>query len=154
MRPRGERALMKGVQSSEFRVRRNPTVLRTPHTELRTRERGAALLIALFLLLVLVGLATAAAEEGDSVARATVRKTAEQLHFELPPDWPVEKRGGIVGPIPVEEYLALKFKALEARLQTIEQRLNGLDLRLRVMEEALKSKNPQPGLRSSGTSQP
>ena len=110
-------------------------------------------LLGLWLLVLGGGLARA--EDGDVMqAKPTVRKTAEQLHFELPPDWPVEKRGGIAGPIPVEEYLALKFRALEGRLQTLEQRLNGLDLRLRVMEEALKSKNPQPGLRSSGTSQP
>ena len=98
-----------------------------------------------------------AAEEEDPVqppGPATVRKTKEQLHFELPPDWPVEKRGGIVGPIPVEEYLAMKFKRLESRLQTIEQHLNGLDLRLRVLEEASKSRSPQQGLRSSGGSQP
>jgi len=94
------------------------------------------------------------AEDGSAAERATVRKTKEQLHFELPADWPVEKRGGIVAPIPVEEYLAVKFKALELRLQTIEQRLNGFDLRLRVMEEATKSKNSQSGLRSSGAVQP
>lgn len=112
----------------------------------RAPALGAALLIGLCAL-------PAGAEE-ETAERATVRKTKEQLHFELPADWPVEKRGGIVAPIPVEEYLAMKFKALELRLQTIEQRLNGFDLRLRVIEEAAKSRNSQPGLRSSGVTQP
>ena len=87
---------------------------------------------------------------GDEAAeRATVRKTKEQLHFELPPDWPIEKRGGIVGPIPVEEYLAQKFKTLDARLNALEQRLSGLDIRLRVLEEALKEGAQE--LKSSGS---
>jgi hypothetical protein len=120
---------------------------------MRRWERVRAQALGVVLLLAPLSLPASAAE-GDSAERATVRKTREQLHFELPADWPVEKRGGIVAPIPVEEYLAMKFKALESRLQTIEQRLNGFDVRLRVMEEAMKSKNPQQGLRSSGTPQP
>jgi hypothetical protein len=78
--------------------------------------------------------------------RATVRKTEDRLHFELPPDWPVEKRGGILAPIPMEEYLGKKFKTVESRLQSIEQRLGGLDLRLRVLEEAMKTQSQ--GLKS------
>ncbi|HLD78744.1 MAG TPA: hypothetical protein VJB16_06980 [archaeon] len=122
-----------------------------PHGERNGGWLGAA---ALSLLVGAAG-SPARAEDGEAAqAKPTVRKTAEQLHFELPPDWPVEKRGGMVGPVPVEEYLAMKFKALESRLRTIEQRLSGFDLRLRVIEEAMKSKNPQSGLRSSGTPQP
>ena len=130
MRLRGERVLMRGLE------------------RVRAQALGAALLLGL------LSVPAAAAEEGDSGARATVRKTKEQLHFELPTDWPVEKRGGIVAPIPVEEYLAMKFKTLESRLQTIEQRLNGFDVRLRVMEEATKSTTARQGLRSSAAPQP
>jgi hypothetical protein len=117
-----------------------------------TCSRGACV-----LLLGAAGLLLAAGPAGaedPAAEKPTVRKTKEQLHFELPPDWPVEKRGGIVAPIPVEEYLAKKFKSLEAQLQAIEQRLNGLDLRMRVLEEAAKSKTPQQGLRSTGGAQP
>ena len=98
--------------------------------------------------------AWAADEEPSSAGSATVRKTKEQLHFELPPDWPIEKRGGVVGPIPVEEYLAMKFKGLEARLQAVQQQMSGMDLRVRVLEDNSKSKSAAPGLRSSGNSQP
>ena len=92
-------------------------------------------------------------EELSESERATVRKTRDQLHFELPPDWPIEKRGGVVGPIPVEEYLAMKFKAMDSRVRTIEQQLNGLDLRLRVLEETVNGLRQQQ-LRSSERSSP
>ena len=76
----------------------------------------------------------------------TVRKTKEGLHFNVPPDWPIEKRNGVVGPIPIEEYLGHKFQALTSQLQALEQRFNGFDVRLRVMEEEMKKQ--KQGLRS------
>ena len=89
-----------------------------------------------------LGLALAASlrtEAADSKEGAvTVQKTKEGLHFNLPPDWPVEKRGGVMAPIPIEEYLSRKFSAMSSQLQLLEQRLNGLDVRLRVVEEELK----------------
>ena len=84
--------------------------------------------------------------EDPSTGDVTVDKTSERLHFKVPPDWPIEKRGGIMAPIPIEEYLARKFQGLQTQLQSIEQRVNGLDLRVRVLEEA--AKKPQNGLRS------
>lgn len=89
----------------------------------------------------------AVGEEASSKEQVTVQKTAEGLHFKVPPDWPIEKRGGVMAPIPIEEYLARKFKALEAHLQTLEQRMNGLDVRLRVLEEEVKTQ--RQGLRSA-----
>ena len=91
------------------------------------------------------------AEDGVKDA-STIKKTQQNLNFQLPPDWPIERRGGIVGPIPVEEYLAMKFKALDGRLQTMEQKVNGMDLRLRVLEEALKKS--ASGLKSSESPAP
>lgn len=95
---------------------------------------------------VLVFRDSVSAEEITEKERATVRKTYEKLHFELPPDWPIEKRNGMVAPIPVEEYLAHKFKALDQRFQGLEQRVNGLELRFRVLEES--GKRPGQGLKS------
>ena len=102
-------------------------------------------LLGLLTVLALPLIATA--EGGKDQEPATVRKTQDQLHFQLPPDWPIERRGGIVGPIPVEEYLAQKFNALDARLQMIEREINGFDLRLRVLEEA--GKKSASGLKST-----
>ena len=77
----------------------------------------------------------------EATGPATVVKTHEGgLRFNLPPDWPVEKRDGVVGPIPIEEYLARKFSALESRLMALEQQLSGLDVRMRVLEQAVKSR--------------
>jgi hypothetical protein len=87
------------------------------------------------------------ADTKSSDEPVTIRKTEAGLHFTLPPDWPVETRGGITAPIPIEEYLARKFRALELQLQAIEQRLNGLDLRFRVLEEDVKKQ--RQSLRSS-----
>jgi len=95
-----------------------------------------------------------AAEDSGKVEPATVRKTEANLHFQVPPDWPVEERGGIVGPIPIEEYLAKKFKLLEGRLQAMEQRLNGLDIRLRVLEEGAGGRRTQSLRSSEGASTP
>ena len=85
-----------------------------------------------------------AAAEEETV---TAVVTKEGLHFKLPQDWPVEKRGGVVAPIPVEEYLAQKFSAMQSRLQALEQRVVGLELKLRVMEEELK-RQKEKGLQS------
>jgi len=91
------------------------------------------------------------AEEASS-SDATVTKTAERLHFKLPPDWPIEKRGGVTAPIPIEEYLAMKFKAVQSQMQVLEQRFNGFDVRLRALEEAAEKQ--KQGLHSGGSSAP
>jgi hypothetical protein len=96
----------------------------------------------------------AAAEDAAPTTPATVKKTKQQLHFQVPADWPIEERAGVVGPIPVEEYLALKFQQLETRLQALEQRLNGFDLRLRILEEGSRPRSTSQGLRSSETIAP
>ena len=92
--------------------------------------------VSVVLALAIAG--PAGAEEAAKPEPATVRKSKDGLQFQVPPDWPVEKRGGITAPIPIEEYLGRKFTAIEAQLQGLEQRFNGLDVRLRVVEEELK----------------
>ena len=97
----------------------------------------AAWSVGLLTCLILIAVPMSWAEESPKES-VTVRKTSERLNFNLPPDWPIEKRGGIMAPIPIEEYLARKFKAIESRLQGVEEHLNGLDVRLRVLEEEAK----------------
>ncbi len=43
------------------------------------------------------------------------------LNFEVPEDWPIEKRNGIIAPIPTEEYVAIKFKMIEEEFETIKE---------------------------------
>ena len=88
----------------------------------------------------------------DAPQDVTVDKTSERLHFKVPADWPIEKRGGVTAPIPIEEYLARKFKALEGSVQSMEQRVNGLDLRLRVVEE--EKKKQTSGLKPTEPARP
>ena len=97
---------------------------------------GAAISLA---AMVIAGASAGAVDgkKGDEQA-PTVLKTQEGLRFNLPEDWPIEKRGGVLGPIPVEEYLSRKFSAVEIRLRSIEQQVSAFDLRLRVLEEAAK----------------
>ena len=83
------------------------------------------------------GVSAQAADDSTEPA-ATVLKSRDGLHFQLPTDWPVEKRNGVVGPIPIEEYVSRKFATLEKRLQTLEQQVSVFDLRMRVLEEATK----------------
>ena len=95
---------------------------------------------------MLVGVAIASgapcAESADEQnTNATVVKNEDGLRFKVPSDWPVEKRGSIVAPIPVEEYLSKKFSAVETRLRQLEQQMASFDLRLRVIEEAVKEQN-------------
>jgi len=74
----------------------------------------------------------------DSASYAQSSKKMKGLHFQVPEDWPIEERGGIVGPIPTEEYIAIKFKATEEQSQVIKDkftdRMNELQLNLKRME--------------------
>jgi len=54
----------------------------------------------------------------SSYAQNTKKKNG--LNFQVPEDWPIEKRGGIVVPIPTEEYFSIKFKATEEEFQIIK----------------------------------
>ena len=124
--------------------------------ELPPRHPGLAGLVAgmvgLSVMLSVVSGRTLIWAEEASSSDATVTKTTERLHFKLPPDWPIEKRGGVTAPIPIEEYLAMKFKAVQSQMQTLEQRFNGFDVRLRALEEAAEKQ--KQGLHSGGSSAP
>ena len=116
------------------------------HRHARETTRHRIMRLAALVIASAGWLAIAAAtraEDQRSDASSMVLKTKEGLNFKVPADWPIEKRNGILGPIPVEEYLARKFGALENRLQSLERQASALDLRLRVAEEALQ----KPGRR-------
>ena len=83
-------------------------------------------------------------------------KTLKGINFNIPADWPLEERGGALGPIPVEEYLIMKFgktgehfKQLEtqvsggfedhsAGLRLLESKVEDIDKRLKDLETWLK----------------
>ena len=80
----------------------------------------------------------AGAEAADKQQEVTVVKTRDGLRFKIPPDWPIEKRNGVVAPIPVEEYMTQKFFSLESRLRDLEKQVASMELRLRLLEEESK----------------
>lgn len=45
------------------------------------------------------------------------------LKFNVPEDWPIEKRNGIIAPIPIGEYITIKFEAVEEKFQAIKDEL-------------------------------
>ena len=83
--------------------------------------------------------ATAPAEASRQQSAPAERSVVTQggLHFNVPPDWPMEKHGAAIGPIAVEDYVVRKFTTLEARLMSNEQRLSALEQRCKALESAL-----------------
>ena len=77
----------------------------------------------------------ARAEEPDESAV----KTPDKPRYVVPADWPIEKRAGTVGPIPVEEYLALKFKKTDERFyetnSVFESKIGEVRSRLDALEK-------------------
>ena len=101
--------------------------------------RRPAVICGLAFLVGAAWLAPRPAQAADPKdGEGVTTKSEDGLRFRLPPDWPIEKRNGMTGPIPVEEYLARKFSALDNRLNQLESQLTSIDLRLRVVEEAEK----------------
>lgn len=56
------------------------------------------------------------AQEGQDTTR-----TQKGLKFNVPEDWPIEERNGVVGPIPIEEYIDIKFKDIASQLEALKQ---------------------------------
>ena len=64
-------------------------------------------------------------------------RTVKGIRFNVAPDWPIEDRGETVGPIPVEEYLALKFNKVDGRLGEVESRFPDIEARLKTLNSRL-----------------
>jgi len=76
------------------------------------------------ILWILVAGAVAGAQENEALSsEANPVRVVSGVGFSVPADWPIEKRNGAVGPIPIEEYMALKFKKMEDRISVLEAKL-------------------------------
>ncbi len=106
--------------------------------------------IAVSAAVLFLAVGVYAEEEGDS--QGTVVKTRQGLNFQLPEDWPLEKRGGTVGPVPIEEYLGVKFAKLESRLAKLEKQMTELQTRMGKLEGS--SKQPAAKLQSGEAKPP
>ena len=67
--------------------------------------------------------------------------TPEGLNFAIPEDMPIEKRNGVVAPIPFEEYSYFKFKKLEEKISALDKKidesLKSIDKKLDDLHAAL-----------------
>ncbi|MBI3322553.1 MAG: hypothetical protein HYZ94_02615 [Candidatus Omnitrophica bacterium] len=113
------------------------------HSEPGTFGNGTGFCLLFFVLVLAV---PAWADEKEESA-ATV-KSSDGLHFIVPPDWPIERRNGIVGPVPIEEYMAKKFGALNKRLDALEKKIGALESKVTALENEARKKalqsTPQP----------
>ena len=50
-------------------------------------------------------------------------------------DWPIEEKNGVLGPIPIEEYLARKFSSADDRMKSLEEKVDFLDKKVRILEQ-------------------
>ena len=91
-----------------------------------TKERGVRVkkqiiqgtLLAIVPWLVIGGIKNSYGEDEQETV-----KMQQGLRFAVPDDWPVEERGGVVAPIPIEEYVVEKFDAIESELEAIRRDL-------------------------------
>ncbi|MCM8812288.1 MAG: hypothetical protein NC910_04490 [Candidatus Omnitrophica bacterium] len=83
----------------------------------------------------------AAGEERETNKPAMVVKESRGIRFVLPADWPLEEKDGVVGPIPVEDYVGRKFSAAERRITDLEKRLEFLEKRLKAAEDELRARH-------------
>ncbi len=63
-----------------------------------------------------------------------VVKNYKGLQFKVPEDWPIEKVGNTIGPIPMEEYMSRKFADVNQRLKKQEEVLAKMEKRLETVE--------------------
>ena len=72
-------------------------------------------------------------------------RTVKGIRFKIPEDWPIEEHGGALGPIPIEQYVTLKFgkaeerfNEMETKLGADEKRVSDLNAKVEMLEESLK----------------
>jgi len=70
-------------------------------------------------------------------------KTQKGLKFTVPEDWPIEERGGVVAPVPVEEYVTTRLKSIESRLDTLAASLESLKTSVSGMRSNTRNKSKE-----------
>jgi superfamily II helicase len=121
------------------------------HPNFNNKEKimGNGLIKKLIILVLLFGTVAFPMIGQDRLSYAQNTKEVSGLRFQVPEDWPVEKRGGVLGPIPTEEYVSIKFKEADKEVQAIKDELsdkiNDIQTQLDKMElELIKEmKNAQ-----------
>lgn len=88
--------------------------------------------ILFFAILAAVPLSRA--DEGVEDEKGHVVKNYRGLQFKVPEDWPIEKVGNAIGPIPIEDYMSRKFAELTERIKKQEETMAAMEKRLAGVE--------------------
>jgi len=72
---------------------------------------------------------------GNNIYAQSSKKN-KGLNFQVPDDWPIEKRGGLLGPIPIDEYVVMKFNIANEEISAVK---NELLVKLDELASSLKS---------------
>ncbi|MCK5012449.1 MAG: hypothetical protein KAS66_01395 [Candidatus Omnitrophica bacterium] len=88
-----------------------------------------------FILIVIAGIVFVMCS--NSYAQSS--KKVGQLRFQVPEDWPIEKRGGLMTPISTEEYVSFKFQEIEKEFLAVKddfaRKHEGLESNLKNVED-------------------
>jgi len=118
------------VKPVGLRTKRRPVVLLFPQLQ-------STQILALVVLWTVF--APLASSEEATLSDDTVTVRTEGAHrLLLPKDWPVEQKDGLLNPVPIEQYLSMKFSQVASRLEELIQRLDAMNQRLRSVEETQK----------------
>ena len=92
------------------------------------------------LIIIFIGgqLLCFAADASSGEKGTTIKKTKNNINFNLPDDWPIQEKNGTTGPVPIEEYLAFKFADIGTRLSKLEETVSGFNGRIKTLEDQLK----------------
>lgn len=94
------------------------------------------LIAALFIFLFPVTLpAQEDNDDGEEFQYNTVVKVVDGLKFNVPEDRPIEKKDGVVMPMPIDKYVALKFSRLGKRLEKMEDSIRKIQADLSSVRE-------------------
>lgn len=99
-----------------------------------------ALFLAVFLSVFLYATAlSGAAEEDEEFEYKTVIKVVDGIKFDVPEDRPIERKDGVIGPMPMDKYVAFKFSKSEKRLEKIEDSIERIEEDLKLIRKDIES---------------
>lgn len=78
------------------------------------------------------------AKDYEELEDGMVVKTVDGLRFVVPKDRPIEKKDGVVAPMSLDKYVAMKFAKIEERFQKLETSLGKIEEDLKSIKEDIK----------------
>ena len=86
-------------------------------------------------LLSVCFLNTLADEDPMTDDEVILKPEGEGHRLLLPKDWPVERKHGVVSPVPFEQYLSMKFNQVKDRFKQTDARIAVLERRVEQLEQ-------------------